>query len=387
MGSTHRACMMLLAAAAAAAAVAIADRPAVGAPMYQTTNLGTTWAAGLTASGQVVQSSNPTVYNPYGPDAGRKLPLAMDQASGVSPNGRVVGTDATQGRIPSLADANRPGAAPVASPQSGDGTAYGSAVNDRGQVTGMLSTADFVNRTTINHAFLSGDGAVSDLGTLGGASSWGRAINASGEVVGEAQVASGLGHAFLYSHGTMTDLGVQPGYASSSAVGINDAGAVIGRSQTAPGEQPFLMSSFVFKNGSMIDLGKLTADADATVANAINNAGAVVGGSWQGASESAFLWKDGVMTDLNTLIPSSSDFHLREALYINDAGQIVARGRDARGAELTYLLTPEGMPTPVAPVLSGAEVPEPSLIAFAALVAVAAAARRASANGRGRRAR
>lgn len=379
MGSMHRAFVLLLAVVAA--------RPAAAAPMYQATNLGTSWAAGLTASGQVVQSPNPTVYNPYGPDAGRKLPLAMDQASGVSPNGHINGTDATQGRLPAVGDANQPGAAPVVSPQAGEGTAYGAAVNDRGQVTGTLFTPDFANRTTIAHAFLSGDGAVADLGTLGGASSWGMAINSAGVVVGASEVASGLQHAFISSGGTMSDLGVQPGYTTSAAVGINDAGVVIGLSQAAPGEQPFHVSSFITKGGALVDLGKLTPDADATVAGAINNAGEVVGGSWQGATESAFLWKDGVMTDLNTLIPTSSDFHLREALYINDAGQIVARGRDARGVDSTYLLTPEGMPTPVAPALSGEEVPEPSTIAFAALVAVAALARRASVHGRDRRAR
>jgi len=49
-----------------------------------------------------------------------------------------------------------------------------------------------------------------------------------------------------------------------------------------------------------------------------------VGGSWDAlGNERAYLWQNGVMTDLNTLIPPDSPFYLIEATgTINDLGQI-----------------------------------------------------------------
>ena len=50
-----------------------------------------------------------------------------------------------------------------------------------------------------------------DLGTLGGKSSEGVAINASGQVTGSAYTADGELHAFLWDGTTMQDLGTLGG--------------------------------------------------------------------------------------------------------------------------------------------------------------------------------
>ena len=71
-----------------------------------------------------------------------------------------------------------------------------------------------------------------DLGTLpGGSYSVAYGINAAGQVVGYANTASGLNHAFLYD-GIMHDLGTLPGRFNSIAYGINAAGQVVGLSDT-----------------------------------------------------------------------------------------------------------------------------------------------------------
>jgi probable HAF family extracellular repeat protein len=55
---------------------------------------------------------------------------------------------------------------------------------------------------------------------------------------------------------------------------------------------------------------------------AIENVGQVVGWSQVDDDVHAFIWQDGVMTDLNVLIPSGSGWILRDASAINDAGEI-----------------------------------------------------------------
>jgi hypothetical protein len=52
------------------------------------------------------------------------------------------------------------------------------------------------------------------------------------------------------------------------------------------------------------------------------------------------LWQDGVMTDLNTLIPPGSPLFIKEPVGINDRGQIVGFGLDSNGIDRAFLLTP-----------------------------------------------
>src|SRR5262249_7362601 len=58
----------------------------------------------------------------------------------------------------------------------------------------------------------------------------------------------------------------------------------------------------------------------------------------------AFVWKNGVMTDLNKLIPSRPAWTLLQASDINNAGQIVGRGVVGTGSNPVhaYLLKPPG---------------------------------------------
>src|SRR5690349_12610164 len=70
---------------------------------------------------------------------------------------------------------------------------------------------------------------ITDLGTLGGNDSFAYGVNASGQVAGSSFKNGSFDHAFLYSGGTMHDLGVLPGTNTSSAASINAGGQVVGR--------------------------------------------------------------------------------------------------------------------------------------------------------------
>ncbi|MDT3444570.1 hypothetical protein [Pseudofrankia sp. BMG5.37] len=103
------------------------------------------------------------------------------------------------------------------------------AINERGQVVGVSSTA-----SDDSHAFRWEKGQMTDLGTLGGRSSFAAAINERGQVVGHAATAGEAVHAFVWADGTMMDLGVLGGD-ESLAASIDDAGRIAGSSTVAPG--------------------------------------------------------------------------------------------------------------------------------------------------------
>jgi probable HAF family extracellular repeat protein len=62
----------------------------------------------------------------------------------------------------------------------------------------------------------------------------------------------------------------------------------------------------------------------------LNNKGQVVGHTCDSTDTycSAYLWQNGVMTDLNTLIPPGSSLFLAYASDINDRGEIVGEAID-----------------------------------------------------------
>jgi len=152
--------------------------------------------------------------------------------------------------------------------------AYG--INDSGQVVGWSDATNW------QHAFLYSNGTMTDLGTLGGRTSVAWDINDSGQAVGRAETAAEVDHAFLYSNGTMSDLGT-PGDYQSGANAINDSGQVVGWAQTASG-----MHGFLHSNGTRTELG--TLGGWSSWAFGINNSGQVVGTADTASGEThAFL--------------------------------------------------------------------------------------------------
>src|SRR5579859_2056029 len=85
------------------------------------------------------------------------------------------------------------------------------ALNPGGELTGFFYTASHGP-----HAFTYNAGSITDLGTLGGATSIGNAINSSGQVAGQVDLSGGT-HAFLYSNGSLNDLGTLGGSTSSAS--------------------------------------------------------------------------------------------------------------------------------------------------------------------------
>jgi len=184
------------------------------------------------------------------------------------------------------------------------GFSYGYGINDLGQVTG-----ESTNSNGADYAFLYSSGTMTNIGNGSTyvPSGWG--INASGQVSATGLDATNdQSHAFLYSAGTWTDLGTLPGDNFSYGNGINDSGQITGQSGVINGSY----HAFLYSAGTMTDLGTLPG-GNSSVGNGINASGEVTGSAYtvtDGFSH-AFLYSAGTMTDLGTLPGGNESLALR----------------------------------------------------------------------------
>ncbi|MBT0895518.1 DUF3466 family protein [Geobacter hydrogenophilus] len=189
----------------------------------------------------------------------------------------------------------------------------GFGINNSGQITGTSYTR---NAYFPYHAFLYSGGSMQDLGPPGWYSE-GYDINDSGQVTGVSHFVGNGDHAFLYSGGSMQDLGTIAG-TYSVGLGINNSGQVTGYSNSniyVGREAVFFMHAFLYSDGSMQDLGTLGGTFSAGYD--INDSGQVTGHSYTKDGDHAFLYSDGSMRDLGTLGGTYS-----VGLGINNSGQV-----------------------------------------------------------------
>jgi probable HAF family extracellular repeat protein len=220
------------------------------------------------------------------------------------------------------------------------GGAYssGRAINASGEVTGYSHVAG----DAATHAFLYSHGRMIDLGTLGGTFSAGYGINSCGEVAGDSTIVAGsaTSHAFLYSRRRMIDLGTLGG-TSSYGLGNNDAGEVVGYSHVAGDTATH---AFLFSRGRMVDLD--TLGGTSSYATSINAWGDIAGYSLipGDTATHAFLYSDGTMIDLGALGGTSS-----YATAINVWGEVTGYFNIAGDSAVHAFLYSDGVMTDLTP--------------------------------------
>jgi probable HAF family extracellular repeat protein len=167
-------------------------------------------------------------------------------------------------------------------------------------------------------------------------------INDQGQAVGSSGNCTNMAtHAVLWENDTAVELKGLDGRTGNAAYAINDHGQAVGYVTSADGST---IVPSIWENGGVTTLPILPGDG-AAFATGINNRGQVVGSTFNSGDWShGFIGQDGVVTDLNTLIPEDSNLFIVAASNINERGQISGMAQVVTGPNAgkihAILLTP-----------------------------------------------
>lgn len=201
------------------------------------------------------------------------------------------------------------------------------AINDKGEVVGRLGvqrgSVCFGATAPLQHAFLYRDGTLTDLGTLpgehapGGAAprSWATGVNDAGVVIGTSDSADGPVRPFVWKDGVMRAVDTWAG----NAVFVSAKGEVTGSAILASKDpmQPFLWTHDRLTLLPNLDPGSWKRQGRA---GPVSADGVIVGSSMASDGKMhAVFWKDGKITDLGGLLPVVTSF----AIGIGPDGVIV----------------------------------------------------------------
>ncbi len=329
------------------------------ATVYSVQNLGalgTGWGtvSGINSSGAAVGfvTNSAGVQVPVCFNCGPLNPAnTLGQANAVNDRGAVVGS--SLGAVTEWSNGQSTGVY-VNGSQPLTGSAM--AINNAGQIAGGYQAPN-----TQTHAFIWTNGTLKDLGTLpGGNSSAAYGINTFGAVAGYGSTASGTFHALFSNGNGLKDLGTFGG-ANSYGMAIDDAGEVVGSAQTSPGN----LNAFEWNSSTgLVNLG--TLGGTQSYAYGINNSGSIVGYSLTADGlQHAFLYSTGPMLDLNNFLPLNSGWTINAAYGINASGDIVATAT-SNGQSFAVELAPSAGALNSSPALP-LTTPEPAAVMLAGL--------------------
>jgi len=187
-------------------------------------------------------------------------------------------------------------------------------INNAGLIVGSVYLPD-----GSLEACLWGSGGLTTLGKLGGVRSDALGVNDAGQIIGLWSTTD-TDLAFIWQDGVMTSLGTMEGGTFSIALDINSAGQVVGYGNYSA---PFPFAGFLWEAGVMTPLEGLLA------AHAINDLGQVVGyAKADDGEQHAALWEGGTVTDLGTLVEGGWS----TPWDINGRGQVVGSAEAPEGS-------------------------------------------------------
>jgi probable HAF family extracellular repeat protein len=215
----------------------------------------------------------------------------------------------------------------------------GHEVNDSDHVIG------YFGKGCCTEGALWADGQVTDL--TPSSHSFAQDLNSKDQVAGESSFGASPGEAFIWQAGTVTPIGALDSCGSRSA-GINELGHIVGTSPIGNcGVAHAYDHAFLWRDGTMENLGMLPG-AFTSHAEDVNDDDYVVGNSGYFGGEIPFLWANGVMVDLNDVMPDSWSAPLARAIAINQRGEILASA-SVDGRWRPVILRPQGAVPPPPP--------------------------------------
>lgn len=232
-------------------------------------------------------------------------------------------------------------------PTVGGNNGQASAINNRGEVAGYAETAVVDSgcppyKSTL--AVLWERGQAQALPTVGSdPDGVAFGINDQGQAVGYSGSCTAATHAVVWKNNTAVVLRDFGGTRSNIAFAINHGGQIVGKVRKA--DDTTYVAALWQPDGTLINLGILPGDF-AAFATGINDLGEVVGNNYDSSFNwsHGFIWQNGVMTDLNKLIPGDSNLFVISASNINERGQISGMATVLTGPHAgdihAYLATP-----------------------------------------------
>ena len=205
-------------------------------------------------------------------------------------------------------------------------------INNRGVVTGQYGIGPD-ERAFVYDSLGGGPPTVTDP-PPGRSTTGAHAINDAGIVVGRTD-----GNGFAYSGGVIRDMG------PTTHVGdINNLGVIIGTIEIPAKSTQAAICDLNTTTPSVTEIPLPPGNYIGSHGFGINNARDAVGTCWTRETsntqlQDAYIYSGGVSTNLNTLIPFQSGWHLTSAEDIDDRGQIVGNGT-LNGHKRGFLLTP-----------------------------------------------
>ncbi|MCZ6494270.1 MAG: hypothetical protein O6933_09345, partial [Planctomycetota bacterium] len=220
------------------------------------------------------------------------------------------------------------------------------AISNAGIVVGQRSITENLNPQ--NAYIWSAAEGFNDLGVMNGPNSAATAISDTALVAGWIGTGQSDSLGFLWDDGNVTNLPAIPGGSTSFPLGVSSQGKVVGLGRIRMKGFPFgIPRAFLWADSEFIMLGTLPGHLHSAALDTTSDPLQIVGESWNVEGNPnishGFIWQNGLMTNLNDLIPLDPEVVVKSTPAISSSGLLLGNASGTDGL-VAVLLTPVESP-------------------------------------------